>query len=60
MILNYKGAKMEQQNRTPLSEQVAFWDEKTADAIRAAVYAERQREMAQIALSGQLEFDYLV
>ena len=51
---------MEQQNRTPLSEQVAFWDEKTADAIRAAVYAERQREMAQIALSGQLEFDYLV
>jgi hypothetical protein len=48
----------EQQNRTPLSEQVAFWDEKTADAIRAAVYAERQREIAHLALSGQMELDY--
>jgi len=44
--------------RQPMSEQVAFWDEKTADAIRAAVYAERQRELAYLAFTGQLELEY--
>ena len=45
-------------NPRATSEILAFWDEKTADAIRAAVYAERQREIAEIALSGQLQIDY--
>ncbi len=45
-------------NPRATSEQVAFWDEKTADAIRAAVYAQRQRELAEIALSGQMELEY--
>lgn len=48
----------EQPERTPLSEQVAFWDQRTADAIRAAVYAERQREIAHLAFTGQLEIEY--
>lgn len=41
-----------------MSERLAFWDEKTADAIRAAVYAERQRELAHLAFTGQLELEY--
>jgi hypothetical protein len=47
-----------QPERTPLSEQVAFWDQRTADAIRAAVYAERQRELAYLAFTGQIELEY--
>ncbi len=52
------GEQQPMNNRAPLSEQVAFWDQKTADAIRAAVYAERQRELAHLALTGQMEIEY--
>lgn len=41
-----------------MSERAAFWDQRTADAIRAAVYAERQREIAHLAFSGQMELEY--
>lgn len=37
---------------------IEYWEQKEADAYRAAYYAERQRELAELALSGQLEINY--
>lgn len=37
---------------------IEYWDQVTADAYRAAYYAERQRYLAELALSGQLELDF--
>lgn len=45
---------MEQPKQTPIE----YWDSKTADAYRAAYYAERQRELAELAVSGQIEMEY--
>ena len=37
---------------------IEYWQQKEADAYRAAYYAARQKELAELALSSQLQLQY--